>query len=133
MVPELTVSDFKKSLSFYTDLLGFKVRYRREEPDFVYLEQDTAHIMLEEKHNESWETAELDPPLGRGVNFQIELADIDKIYKKLAKAGYPYFEDMDEEWYETDTSISGQKEFLVQDPDGYLLRFVQHLGEKEKT
>ncbi|HAT7741725.1 TPA: VOC family protein, partial [Vibrio vulnificus] len=29
--------------------------------------------------------------------------------------------------------LSGQKEFLVQDPDGYLLRFSQYLGEKPKV
>ncbi|HFQ4989843.1 TPA: VOC family protein, partial [Vibrio vulnificus] len=27
----------------------------------------------------------------------------------------------------------GQKEFLIQDPDGYLLRFSQYLGEKPKV
>jgi catechol 2,3-dioxygenase-like lactoylglutathione lyase family enzyme len=26
MVPELTVTDFEGSLSFYTDILGFKIR-----------------------------------------------------------------------------------------------------------
>ena len=35
MVPELSVSDFNNSLSFYRDLLGFKVRNQRENPDFA--------------------------------------------------------------------------------------------------
>jgi hypothetical protein len=26
--------------------------------------------------------------------------------------------------------LAGQREFLLQDPDGYLLRFVQYLGER---
>ncbi len=132
MVPELTVSDFGRSLEFYTGLLGFSVRNRREVPPFAYLEQETVHIMLEQFHAESWQTGELAPPFGRGVNFQLELTAIAPIYGRLQVAGYPLFEEMSEEWYETGDTVSGQKEFLVQDPDGYLLRFTEFLGEKPK-
>ncbi|WP_407081066.1 VOC family protein [Halomonas faecis] len=38
MVPELSVSDFSSSLSFYCDLLGFKVRSQRKNPGFACLE-----------------------------------------------------------------------------------------------
>ncbi len=37
-----------------------------------------------------------------------------------------------ENWYDEGNVLSGQREFLVQDPDGYLLRFTQYLGEKSK-
>jgi len=37
---------------------------------------------------------------------------------------------MEEKWYRADAKLKGQKEFLIMDPDGYLLRFVQNLGEK---
>lgn len=33
--------------------------------------------------------------------------------------------------YRQDNKLLGNKEFLVQDPDGYLLRFAEDLGEKE--
>lgn len=42
MVPELTVTDFEGSLSFYTDILGFKIRNQRENPNFAYLEDFVA-------------------------------------------------------------------------------------------
>lgn len=39
--------------------------------------------------------------------------------------------DIEENWYRQDDKLLGNKEFLIQDPDGYLLRFYKDLGEKE--
>ena len=36
-----------------------------------------------------------------------------------------------EQWYRINTIEEGVKELLIQDPDGYLLRFQQYLGERE--
>ncbi|CAG9296816.1 hypothetical protein CEDIAZO_01974 [Celerinatantimonas diazotrophica] len=47
MVPELSVSDFSKSLNFYCEILGFKVRSQRTKPDFAYIEFEQVQIMLE--------------------------------------------------------------------------------------
>jgi len=132
MVPELSVSDFNQSFKFYTEVLGFKVRIRRDEPDFAYLEQENAQIMIEQLHDESWHVGEMFHPLGRGINFQIELSEIKSLYEKLKNSNFSLFQDIEESWYQVGDVLSGQKEFLVQDPDGYLLRFVQHLGEKDK-
>jgi len=33
-----------------------------------------------------------------------------------------------ERWYRRDNTAVGQRQFLVMDPDGYLLRFAQSLG-----
>ena len=52
MVPELSVSNFERSLAFYVDVLGFSIRLRRENPDFVYLEQDHVQMMLEQISDE---------------------------------------------------------------------------------
>ncbi|EOD77775.1 glyoxalase family protein [Grimontia indica] len=131
MVPELSVSDFAKSLHFYCEILGFKVRSQRKNPDFVYLELELVQIMLEQIHDKAWVTGELSAPLGRGVNFQIELSDISPVYERIQAANIKLFREQKETWYEVDESLSGQREFLVQDPDGYLLRFSQYLGEKE--
>ncbi|WP_062260930.1 bleomycin resistance protein [Endozoicomonas arenosclerae] len=130
MVPELTVTDFEKSFDFYTRILGFRVRNQRQKPNFAYLEQEKAQIMIEEFHPEGWNTAELTYPLGRGVNFQIELTEIQPVLDRIYKGGVSLYRDLKESWYNTGTVISGQKEFLIQDPDGYMLRFTQYLGEK---
>ena len=36
--------------------------------------------------------------------------------------------EIQENWYRADKVVIGQKEFLIMDPDGYLLRFAEHLG-----
>ena len=133
MVPELSVSGFSKSLNFYCEILGFKVRSQRKSPDFVYLEFERVQIMLEQIHDNAWVTGVLESPLGRGINFQIELSDIAPVYDRLQVAKIPLFREQKDTWYDIGDSLSGQREFLVQDPDGYLLRFSQYLGEKSKS
>ena len=133
MVPELTVTDFQKSLDFYTNILGFSIRNQRQTPDFAYLEQEKVQLMIEQYHENGWNVAELSFPLGRGVNFQIELADTQPILNRLAKSKIQLYRELKESWYDTGSVLSGQQtEFLVQDLDGYLLRFTQYLGEKPK-
>jgi catechol 2,3-dioxygenase-like lactoylglutathione lyase family enzyme len=132
MVPELMVSDFGVSFNFYTRLLGFSVRIQRAEPDFVYLEQGQIQLMLEQVTESAWSTGELIAPFGRGINFQIELADIEPLLTRLKSNKIALYRDVKETWYDIGDKLSGEREFLVQDPDGYLLRFTQHLGEKTK-
>ncbi|MFK7803768.1 MAG: bleomycin resistance protein [Anaerolineae bacterium] len=133
MVPELTVSDFDKSLAFYTEILGFSVRNQRESPAFAYLEQEKVQIMIEQFHAEGWNVADLAHPFGRGVNFQIELTNIEPILTRINDVQIKLYRDPKESWYDTGKTLSGQMEFLVQDPDGYMLRFTQYLGEKPKN
>ena len=130
MVPELSVSNFDQSLSFYRDLLGFTVRNQRTRPNFAYLENEKVHIMLEQIHDSGWVTGALQYPLGRGVNFQMELTDISPVLERLLKANVELYRQPQDNWYDEGEMMSGQREFLVQDPDGYLLRFTQYLGEK---
>jgi len=40
------------------------------------------------------------------------------------------FADPAEHWYRQGQILLGRREFLVMDPDGYLLRFAQSLGER---
>lgn len=133
MVPELSVSNFTNSIDFYCEIIGFKIRNQRKEPDFVYLELEQIQIMLEQIHDEAWMAGELVWPLGRGVNFQIELSDIAPVYERVKASNIKLFRELKETWYDVGECLSGQKEFLVQDPDGYLLRFSQYLGEKPKA
>lgn len=80
--------------------------------------------MLEEYHEDGWNTAEMKKPFGRGINFSIEIDNIDDIYEKLISNNYPLFRPMMSNQYETNGKFIEQREFLVQDPDGYLLRFT---------
>ena len=130
LVPELLVTDLSKSLSFYQDACGFRVRYARAEDGFAYLEIGQAQVMLEQVSEESWISGNLEAPLGRGINLQIEVPDVAATERLLLACGANMFRPMMTEWYREGDIEHGQAQFLVQDPDGYLLRFMQHLGER---
>ena len=130
-IPELSVSNLENSLAFYKTL-GFKVEYERPENKFVFLSIGDIQFMLQElSDNEKWELAPLTYPFGNGINFQLEVNSVDRIYSKLKEQNYPIAFDIEENWYRQNDKLLGNKEFLVQDPDGYLLRFSEDLGEKE--
>lgn len=87
--------------------------------------------MLQElSDNDKWDVGELKYPFGNGINFQLEVDDLDEIYNNFKKKNYVIAFDIEENWYRHDDKMLGNKEFLIQDPDGYLLRFTQDLGEK---
>ena len=130
-IPELSVSNLEKSLSFYKTL-GFKIEYERPENKFVFLSMGDIQFMLQElSDNEKWDLAPLTYPFGNGINFQLEVDSVDRIYSKLKEHHYTIAFEIEENWYRQDDKLLGNKEFLVQDPDGYLLRFSEDLGEKE--
>ena len=97
MIPEFDVFNLKESLHFYIDLIGFNVVYERTEDKFAFIEFENVQIMLQEinKSENKWETAKLEYPLGRGINFQIDVINIDKIYNKLKENKYDIFVDIE--------------------------------------
>lgn len=127
MVPELTVTDFATSFHFYTEVLGFEARIVRKAPDFAYLCYGRAQLMIEAFHPQGWNTAELSWPLGRGINLQIEVEDIGAVQRRLQQHKIALYRALRDNKYDIGGSTACQRECLVQDPDGYLLRFSQFL------
>ena len=131
LVPELDVTNLDNSLHFWCDLLGFRIAYQRPQARFAYLERQGAQLMLCEINGE-WMTGSLERPFGRGINFQIEVDDVQPALEALQQAQRPLFRDVRESWYRIGaTRESGSREFLVQDPDGYLVRLSQSLGQRD--
>ena len=75
-------------------------------------------------------TGPLEAPLGRGINLEITVQSIQPILEALARAHWPLFMAPEQNWYRTGAVETGVHEFLVQDPDGYLIRFSEPLGER---
>lgn len=132
-MPEFACSDFERSLAFYTGPLPFAARYTR--PGFAYCDctVSPAHrpiqIMLEQAGNH-WETGPLERPFGRGINLQIEVTGVAGIVLGLKAAGIPLFRPLETIWYRADAVEHGLRQVLVQDPDGYLLRFCEPIGSR---
>jgi len=125
------VADIDKSLRFWRDLCGFVVVFDRLYEGFAYLDLDGAQVMLEERgRTRNWVTGTLETPFGRGVNFQVRVSAIEPILAALARANWPLFMESEQRWYRTGEVETGVHQFLVQDPDGYLIRFSARIGER---
>ena len=132
LIPELQVLDYDKSLGFYTRLAGFEVVYDRPEENFAMLETNGARLMIEglTTKTRSWLVGPMERPFGRGMHLQIEVQNVEHLYHHFKKAGYRIFFELDEKWYRVNDIEIGHRQFLVQDPDGYLLRFFEKIGNR---
>ena len=121
LIPELSVTNIDKSKEFYLKL-GFKIMYERKEDKFAFLELEGNQLMIEEI-NDNWNTGKLEYPFGRGINISMTVSDIDNYYQELVNKNIIFFKDIMINEYVVNGKTYLDKEFLVKDPDGYLLRF----------
>lgn len=136
LVPELSVTDWQASRDFYRDLLGFSVVYDRPEEGFVFLALGHAQIMLDQIgigrdfHGPDGLPAY---PFGRGMNLQIAVPSLAPILQRLAEAEIPLHLPLEEKWYRRSETEVGNRQIVVADPDGYLLRLFEDLGQRPLT
>jgi catechol 2,3-dioxygenase-like lactoylglutathione lyase family enzyme len=142
LVPELDVTDLAGSLRFYIDIVGFGVVFERRPERFAYLALEDAELMLQEAAGPGrrFRTATLERPFGRGVNLQIAVPDVDAVLESMLRSGIEPVVPVEDRWYEVEVvspvgrwNVSGpmragNRQFVVADPDGYLLRFFTSLG-----
>lgn len=121
LIPESSVSNIEISKKFYKDL-GFKIVYERLENKFCFMQFENNQIMLEE-NNDNWNVAKMEYPYGNGMNISMTVENVDYLYKTLKDKQVKTFLDLEINEYRVNNKIFQDKEFLLQDPDGYLLRF----------
>lgn len=121
LIPELSVSNIETSINFYTSI-GFEVVYERKSDNFCFLQLEENQIMIEQI-NEHWNTGILEYPFGRGINISMSISNIDEYYKKIIQKNIRIFEKLKINKYQVGDVLYEDKEFLILDPDGYLLRF----------
>ena len=121
LIPELSVSNIENSIKFYTSI-GFQIKYERKKDKFCFLELEKNQIMIEQI-NDNWNTGVLEDPFGRGINISMAIKDIDQYYDEIKKNNIKLFQEIKVSKYQVDNIVYEDKEFLIQDPDGYLLRF----------
>jgi catechol 2,3-dioxygenase-like lactoylglutathione lyase family enzyme len=132
LVPELDVCRLEASLDFYVGCLGFEVLYRRENEGFAMIAHEGVRLMLEwaDSPGRHFRTAPLEHPYGRGINFQITVSDVNVLHDKAVAAGHVPLYPLEERWYVAGPKEVGQRQFVIADPDGYLLRFCTDLGSR---
>lgn len=131
VIPELLCADVARSLRFYADALGFQVVYDDPERGAAYVELDGAHLMLQEPAGRMFATGTPSAPLGQGLQLQIACWDAQGLYDAAVAAGTDIPLPLEENWYPVGRDEVGQCHFVVADPDGYLLRFYEDLGQRE--
>lgn len=121
LIPELSVTDINKSKEFYLNL-GFKIKYERPENKFCFLELEQNQIMIEQI-NDNWNTGSLEYPFGRGINISMSISNVEELYNNIKNKNIKLFKELETHTYRVDDKEYQDIEFLIQDPDGYLLRF----------
>jgi hypothetical protein len=57
------------------------------------------------------------------MHLQIDVVAVEPLLDRLEQHHWPLFRPCEEVWYRVDEAEVGLRQFLVQDPDGYLLRW----------
>ena len=128
LTPEFGCTDAVASVAFYAEALGFTVEYARPAQGFYHLTREGSALMLEQLGPDSWALAPPEPPLGRGMHLQITIDDAPALAAHLTAQSVPLFRPLEEAWYRDGARWHGQTQFVVADPEGYLLRFASPLG-----
>jgi len=118
----LRVGDLKRSIDFYTKVLGMKVLRQKDYPDgrftlaFVGYGDEDKEAVLELTHN--WDTAKYE--LGNGYgHIAIEVDDAHKSSEEVKKRGGKVTREAGPMKHGT-TVIA-----FAEDPDGYKIEFIQ--------
>lgn len=121
LIPELSVSNIEISKMFYENF-GFKIVYERPENRFCFMQLENNQIMIEGK-NDNWSVGKLEYPYGNGINISMSVNNIECLYENLKDKKIQFFLELKINEYRVNNKTFQDKEFLIQDPDGYLLRF----------
>jgi catechol 2,3-dioxygenase-like lactoylglutathione lyase family enzyme len=146
LVVELDVSNLLLSVDVYGSL-GFTVTVDRPERRFAYLTRHgCVDLMLQalEGPGERIRTAMLERPFGRGVCLLLPCPDADELYLRfVAASGRPHTEiherrdDVDvlqptPRWTHGGPRQVVNRQFVVADPDGYLLRIYTERTDDDR-
>ncbi len=130
LIAEMMVQDYPRSLAFWTGPMGFGVAYTRPAQNLACLvHPDGAQVMIYERDG-YWETGPMEPPFGRGAVIQVFVADATAAAARVSAASHPFYVPLREKWRDWGDRLGGQREFLVQDPDGYLVMVAERIGER---
>jgi len=118
----LRVGDLKRSIDFYTSVLGMRVLRQKDYPDgrftlaFVGYGSEDEEAVLELTHN--WDTAKYDLGSGYG-HVAVEVDDAYKACEEVKQRGGRVTREAGPMKHGT-TVIA-----FVEDPDGYKIEFIQ--------
>lgn len=119
---ELFVNDFPKALAFYSQVLGF---YPQSQDTEGYTPVTNGRVTiglnlranLPDDHPVQAQSGER---LGRGVEFVLEVDDIETMYMQISATNWPIASPLQQQLW-------GLTDFRVTDPDGYYWRITSRV------
>jgi catechol 2,3-dioxygenase-like lactoylglutathione lyase family enzyme len=116
--PFMVVENLERAVSFFTNILGFKVPYRVD--NYAYVQREAAAFRILEQQG-----PEGAPPGNRRYAYYIDVRDVDSLYAELK----PKLDTLPKgDVYGPVNQPYGQRELLVLAPDGNLLAFGQAIS-----
>lgn len=120
ITPFMHVPDIEKALWFFTEVLGFTLRFRTV--NYAYVQREAAAFRLLENAGDDGA-----PPGNRRFCYYIDVEDVAAIDAEL-KPKAPLLEDGDIQG--PVDQLYGQRELMVVAPDGNLIVFGQDIAVK---
>ena len=129
--PLLSVNDIARSMDYYERVLGFKkgLALPGEGGKLMHGEvhvADDIHFMFSPAQREGPVAEKLAQggPKGAGVILYLDLGeqDIDQYYNDVKRAGARFVEEITDQFW-------GDRNFTIEDPDGYILTFAKHVRD----
>jgi catechol 2,3-dioxygenase-like lactoylglutathione lyase family enzyme len=122
---ELFVPDVEASVSFYAEKLGFELmRLERgmidgqERATFAVVGLERAAFLIAHRTLEGAPAAR---PAGGAVHIRIIVDDVDALHRRAKENGVAIIYDIADRAY-------GLRDFIVEDPDGFRVRFASPLS-----
>ncbi len=118
---ELFVPDVTEAARYYTETLGFTVLRMTPDdaPIFAIAYLGEAVVMFMHDRFYAGARADLDYR-GAGLNIRLMVPDVDAVYERVRKAGAEVLNPIGDREY-------GLRDFIMQDPFGFRLRFASPL------
>jgi catechol 2,3-dioxygenase-like lactoylglutathione lyase family enzyme len=118
ITPFMIVDDIERALAFFTGILGFETKFRRD--NYAYIHRETVGFRLLEEHGEN-----AAPPGTRRFAYYIDVRDVDALHAELK----PRLDTLPQrDVHGPVNQPYGQRELLVLAPDGNLIAFGQAIG-----
>ena len=121
LTPNLMVEDVRHTLTFYQDILNFRVVMTLPETapfDFAIVQRDGVELMFQSRQSLSENVPALSgSAIGASQTFYIEVAGINELYQQLR--------DKVEIVVDLHTTFYGTQELYFRDINGYILSFSE--------
>ena len=114
MSPQLLVTDFERSIQYYTQVLGFELEFRYED-FYAGIIKDGHSIHLKCGHPSSEERESKKENNDLDIVFSVD--NVDALYEEFSQKPIDIIQPLCERPY--------GKEFYIADPDGYVLAFLE--------